>query len=220
MPILYTAFIEDRTITNGADFLKLCTRNFGIASDIRDEPLPILPPIHFEPDPYYEQTYKRAVERNNKVQHMTFEEAKQEIIEKCKSEAESSRIYYEDCIENNHKYLKIKKEVLNWIPPTKEHENIKKFALEQIDTCITSEKDLRRYNLDADLKDAGLYCTDKEVQEYLDDKKQYEKDNVKSAYQRWQEAIKDAEMKNLWMRQFLDSLGTISNEMSVSEEGE
>ena len=137
MPTLYTAFIEDRTITNGADFLKLCTRNFGIASDIRDEPLPILPPIHFEPDPYYEQTYKRAVERNNKVQHMTFEEAKQEIIEKCKSEAESSRIYYEDCIENNHKYLKIKKEVLNWIPPTKEHENIKKFALEQIDTCIT-----------------------------------------------------------------------------------
>ena len=194
MSTLYTAFIEDGTITNGADFLKLCTRNFGIASDIRDEPLPILPPIHFEPDPYYEQTYKRAVE-----------EAKQEIIEKCKSEAESSRIYYEDCIENNHKYLKIKKEVLNWIPPTKEHENIKKFALEQIDTCITSEKDLRRYNLDADLKDAGLYCTDKEVQEYLDDKKQYEK---------------DAEMKNLWMRQFLDSLGTISNEMSVSEEGE
>ena len=44
---------------------------------------------------------------------MTFEEAKQEIIEKYKSEAESSRIYYEDCIENNHKYLKIKKEVLN-----------------------------------------------------------------------------------------------------------
>ena len=28
MPTLYTAFIEDRTITNGADFLKLCTRNF------------------------------------------------------------------------------------------------------------------------------------------------------------------------------------------------
>jgi hypothetical protein len=68
--------------------------------------------------------------------------------------------------------------------------------------------------------DAGLYCTDKEVQEYLDDKKQYEKDNVKSAYQRWQEAIKDAEMKNLWMKQFLDSLEMISNEMSVSEEGE
>ena len=65
-----------------------------------------------------------------------------------------------------------------------------------------------------------MYCTDKEVQEYLDDKKQYEKDNVKSAYQRWQEAIKDAEMKNLWMKQFLDSLEMISNEMSVSEEGE
>lgn len=220
MSTLYTAFIEDGTITNGADFLKLCTRNFGIAFDIRDEPFPILPPIHFEPDPYYEQTYKRAVERNNKVQQMTFEEAKQEIIEKYRIKTESSKRYYEKCVKNNHKYLKIKKEVLNWIPPTKEHENIKKFALEQIDTCITSEKDLRRYNLDADLKDTGLYCTDKEVQEYLDDKKQYEKDNVKSAYQRWQEAIKDAEIKNLWMKQFLDSLGTISNEMSVSEEGE
>lgn len=213
MPTLYTAFIENGAITNGADFLKLCIRNFGIAADLKDKPLRVPVPTHFEPDPYYKQEYKRAVERNNKIQQMTLEEARQEIIEKYKRDAESSRKYYEDCVENNQKYLKVKKEIANWIPPTKEHENLKKFALEQLDGCIKSEKDLRRYERDANSENNGSYWTDKEIQEYLDDKKQFGEDGVKNAYQHWQEAIKDAEMKNLWMKQFLDSLEVIGDEI-------
>lgn len=215
MSTLYTAFIEDGTITNGADFLKLCTRNFGIASDLRDEPLSVPTPTHFEVNPYYKQQYEKAVRGYNEIQLRTYEEAKQDIIEAYKREAESYRRYYKRCVENNKKYLKIKEEILKWIPPTADHEEIKKFALDQIDYCIVSDRDLQRYKRSADMDNAGLFWTDEEVQEYLDDKKQYEKDNVKSAYQRWQEAIKDAEMKNLWMKQFLDSLKTISDKIEV-----
>lgn len=211
----YTAFIENGTITNGADFLKLCTRNFGIALDLRDEPLSVPTPTHFEPDPYYKQQYEKAVREYNEIQLRTSEEAKQDIIEDYKRKAESYRRYYKKCVENNKKYLKIKEEILKWIPLTADHEEIKKFALDQIDYCIVSDRDLQRYKRSADMDNAGLFWTDEEVQEYLDDKKQYEKDNVKSAYQRWQEAIKDAEMKNLWMKQFLDSLKTISDKIEV-----
>ena len=211
----YTAFIENGTITNGADFLKLCTRNFGIASDLRDEPLSVPTPTHFEVDLYYKQQYEKAVRGYNEIQLRTSEEAKQDIIEAYKRKAESYRRYYKRCVENNKKYLKIKEEILKWIPPTADHEEIKKFALDQIDYCIVSDRDLQRYKRSADMDNAGLFWTDEEVQEYLDDKKQYEKDNVKSAYQRWQEAIKDAEMKNLWMKQFLDSLKTISDKIEV-----
>lgn len=213
----YTAFIENGTITNGADFLKLCTRNFGIASDIRDEPLPILPPIHFEVDPYYKQQYEKAVRGYNEIQLRTSEEAKQDIIEDYKRKAESYRRYYKRCVENNKKYLKIKEEILKWIPPTTDHEEIKKFALDQINYCIVSDRDLQSYKRSADMDNAGLFWTDEEVQNYLEENKQDFKDSVENAYKRWQEAIKDAEMKNLWMKQFLDSLEIISNETSVSE---
>lgn len=213
----YTAFIENGTITNGADFLKLCTRNFGIALDLRDEPLSVPTPTHFEPDPYYKQQYEKAVREYNEIQLRTSEEAKQDIIEDYKRKAESYRRYYKKCVENNKKYLKIKEEILKWIPPTADHEKIKKFALDQIDYCIVSDRDLQSYKRSADMDNAGLFWTDKEVQNYLEENKQNFKDSVENAYKRWQEAIKDAEMKNLWMKQFLDSLEIISNETSVSE---
>lgn len=213
----YTAFIENGTITNGADFLKLCTRNFGIASDLRDEPLSVPTPTHFEPDPYYKQQYEKAVRGYNEIQLRTSEEAKQDIIEDYKRKAESYRRYYKKCVENNKKYLKIKEEILKWIPPTADHGEIKKFALDQIDYCIVSDRDLQGYKRSADMDNAGLFWTDEEVQNYLEKNKQNFKDSVENAYKRWQEAIKNAEMKNLWMKQFLNSLEIISNETSVSE---
>ena len=42
MPTGYTAFIEDGDITTGKEFLLLCLRNFGIAIDVRDEPLTVM----------------------------------------------------------------------------------------------------------------------------------------------------------------------------------
>ena len=59
MPTGYTAGIEDGTITTGKDFLKLCTRAFGIAMDLRDEPLSVPTPAKFEPDTYYRDRVDR-----------------------------------------------------------------------------------------------------------------------------------------------------------------
>ena len=39
MPTGYTSYIQDGDITTGKDFLKLCLRNFGVAINMRDEPL-------------------------------------------------------------------------------------------------------------------------------------------------------------------------------------
>lgn len=76
----YTAQIENGNITTGKDFLKLCTRAFGIAMDMREKPLSVPTPTQFEPDPYYKQKYDKAVEVRNKWKQMTFDEAKQKDI--------------------------------------------------------------------------------------------------------------------------------------------
>ena len=55
MPTGYTAYIKDGDITTGKDFLKLCLRNFGVAIDMRDEPLSKPVPTQFEPNPYYKK---------------------------------------------------------------------------------------------------------------------------------------------------------------------
>ena len=75
MPTGYTSYINDGEITSGKEFLKLCTRAFGIAVDLKDESLDVPTPNHFEPDPYYEKAYKDSLKSRDKTYHMTFEEA-------------------------------------------------------------------------------------------------------------------------------------------------
>lgn len=205
MPTGYTVYIKNRDITTGKEFLKLCTRNFGIAIDIRDESLSVPTPTHFEPNSYYKKAYDKAVEVRNKYRKMTFDEAKQKMIENYNERIASSKKYLKDCKSEDEKYKKVRDEVAKWNPPTSEHEGLKKFALEQIDMsmntsyCKYLEDDINRQ---LDVSDEAVFAYMNEINE------QCEKD-VERAYRRWQEDLKRADEKNIWMQQFLDSLENI-----------
>lgn len=67
MPTGYTAQIEDRRITNAKDFLLLCTRAFGVAIDIKDEPLSTPTPMEFEPDEYFKINLQRKQQLTNTI---------------------------------------------------------------------------------------------------------------------------------------------------------
>jgi hypothetical protein len=114
----YTAYIEDGDITTGKDFLKLCTRAMGIAMGLRDKNLSVPTPTHFEPDNYYKEQYKKALDEFIKNQNMTFEEA---ILQMKKSHVERTTDYRKlvgKMIDQNQKYQKVRDEVANWLPPT------------------------------------------------------------------------------------------------------
>ena len=205
MPTGYTSYIQDGDITTGKDFLKLCTRNFGIAMDMRDEPLSVPVPTHFEPNPYYKKDYDKTVEVRNKYKQMTFDEAKQEMINNHKKSVESAKKALGKYISEDEKYMKVRSEIEKWIPPTSEHENLKKFALEQIDVSLNTS--VREYcneelNKELDIGDEAVYTYMNDINEF------YEKD-VERAYRRWQEELKRTAEKNMWMQQFLDSLENI-----------
>ena len=105
------------------------------------------------------------------------------------------------------KYLKVRNEVDSWIPPTSEHEELKKFALNQID--ISMNTDYCKYceeelNKELDISDDAVWKYINDINEF------YEKDTER-AYQRWQEELKRAADKNKWMKQFLDSLENIDD---------
>ena len=202
MPTGYTSYIKDGKITSGKEFLKLCTRAFGIAVDLKDESLDVPTPNHFEPHPYYERAYKDSLASREKAYSMTLEEVKEDIISKYddnKGRAAKILEWYKD---EDKKYLKVREEVEKWIPPTPEHENLKKFCLEQIDMSLNTalyewcEKDINK----------ELDTSDDTIKKCIDILRDNADKQVKRRYEKWQEELKRVEEKNLWMKQFLNSL--------------
>ena len=202
MPTGYTSYIKDGKITSGKEFLKLCTRAFGIAVDLKDESLDVPTPNHFEPHSYYEKAYKDSLVSREKAYSMTLEEAKEDMISKFKNNKASAKRCLKDYKDEDKKYLKVREEVEKWIPPTPEHENLKKFCLEQIDMSLNTalyewyEKDINK----------ELDTSDDTIKKYIDILRDNADEKLKRAYKKYQEELKRVEEKNLWMKQFLDSL--------------
>lgn len=208
----YTSYINDGKITNGADFLKLCTRNFGVAIELKDEDLSVPTPIHFEPDPYYKEQYEKAVKKRNKYRKMTLDEAREEFIDQSIENINSTKSHLKNLIGENDKYRAIKNEIMQWIPPTSDHEKLKEYAINQLDISMNSADTIKYYKEESDKM---IDDNEKAVTEYLDRKREMTEGNVIRSYKKWQENIKETEKKNLWMKQFLDSLEMIQDETRV-----
>ena len=205
----YTAYIQDGAITTGKDFLKLCLRNFGIGINMRDEPLSKPVPTHFEPDPLYKKYYDKAVEDRDNFKKMSFEQVKQQLVEEQKKDVESIKESIDKYIAEDKKYIKVRKEIENWNPPTSEHEDLKKFALHQIDISLNTDK-IEYYNEKLNLKLDISDIKDEAVYTHINNMNKFYEQNVERTYKNWQREIKRAADKNIWMKQFLDSVDNIS----------
>lgn len=91
MPTGYTAFIEDGDITTSKEFLLLCLRNFGIAIDVRDEPLTVPTPTHFKPCVYAQNRYIAAIEHLKEVKNISFDVAKQQMTKEHRDQVDFAK---------------------------------------------------------------------------------------------------------------------------------
>lgn len=203
MPTGYTAHIEDGEITTGKEFLKLCTRAFGVAIDVKDEPLSTPTPSSFEPSPFYKESYDRALKKLEEVNKMTFDEAKIKMRADYEKRISDYKHYAERETAMNEKYAKVRKEVEEWIPPTEEHEGLKKFALEQIDMCVTKQEYIDEY---LEKSKEEFDDSDEAVQNYINDIVDYYQRDAERSYKSWKEELERTRSKNEWMTKFLDSL--------------
>ena len=207
MPTGYTKYIEDNTITTGTDFLKLCTRNFGVSVDVKDCDLSVATPEHAEVDPCYEKIYRDCLEKKNRYRKMSLSSAKQDMCDHWRDKTANAKQILDRYLQSNQKYLKIRKEIEEWIPPTKEHIELKQFALKQIDISMCKKTDIEFYKK---RMNEELNLSDAEVKRYLSENiSLYEQETIE-AYQAWQEQVKQAEERTLWMKQFLKSLENIN----------
>lgn len=203
MPTGYTAGIEDGTITTGKDFLKLCTRAFGIAMDLRDKPLSVPTPTKFEPDTYYRDRIEKEKAALENAKNMSFEDAKAKMAKSYEDRIKMYNSIAERYIENNKKYAKVRAEVEAWNPPTKEHYNLKKFALEQIDMCIEKQEWIDEYLQKSNEK---LDDSDEAVKKFIAEEIESCHESVVRAEASWEEELERVASKNAWMEKFLSSL--------------
>lgn len=203
MPTGYTAGIEDGKITTGKDFLKLCTRAFGIAMDLRDEPLSVPTPTKFEPNTYYRDKIDREKTELENAKNISFEDAKAKMIKYHADRVGLYKSMVEDSIKKNEKYAKVRAEVEAWNPPTKEHYNLKRFALEQIDMSIEKQEWIDEW---LELSNEKLDDSDEAVEKFINEQIERCHKSVKFAEEQWEAELKRVTSKNAWMEKFLSSL--------------
>ena len=198
MPTGYTAFIEEGDITTGREFILLCTRAFGVAMAIRDEPLTIPTPKVFKPDiEYNTNCLKKAIDEKARLTEMTKEEWHAECVKDREKRIAEAKKHYEDDLELDKKYLKIRQEIKDWNAPENCIE-IKKFALEQIEISRPYLKHdqewltLAEREIDEDeLFDVHMKSCEKEIK--------YHQEEIARK-------IRDAEEKTQFMKDLCDSL--------------
>lgn len=135
MPTGYTYLIEkDCTFK---EYTLSCARAFGALIHMRDEPAdaPITIP---DEDALGGKYHLEELAKAKKLLSEWSDMLPAIRIEKYKSYKEEKITYYMDQITANDlieiKYDKMKKEVHAWVPPSEDHEGLKTFMLEQIET--------------------------------------------------------------------------------------
>ena len=185
----------------------MCIRAFGVCSDQREDSLSAPLRTQFEADDFYQRHLEDVEIDIKKYESMSDEE----LYEKRKSSLESEIIRYKNRIKEMYKqnelYSKIRSEIEKWIPPTSEHNNIKEFALEQIDISYETTDYAKRSLLEA--KESLEKLSIDNISEIRNDiLTGLEKD--RSYYQnKIIEERNRVDSRNLFMKQFLDSLNTM-----------
>ncbi len=133
MPTGYTAFIENGQITTAKDFIMLCARAFGATVIMKDEPLSKPIPEVFSCSNYYSETICKLQEELKRLQNLTLHEAQEEADDDYKKrflEYTQGKQKDEKLLEQ---YNSMEEEIRKWVPPTYEHQNLKDFAINQIE---------------------------------------------------------------------------------------
>ena len=192
MPTGYTQQIIDGTVKTPKEFLHLCLRNFGICVSMRDEPLNSQGDYTEYIKKYYQDTIgylNKALENAKKEYARISNLSDDDLYEMYVKKFTDNRNYYQkrtdEAKKQNSKFQIFYDVIKNW-DCSEEFNNIKKFALDQIDIS----------------KEAEDYYTDELSKEMLT-KKEFISDGK---YKYKEDLLKNAEEDVNYNQERLDSI--------------
>lgn len=197
MPTGYTSNIYEGENMSGADFIKRCARAFGAYVMVRDEPLDNEVPDRFEVSSWNKE---RLLESNKELQRyytMSLEEAQKEADVQYEKKVKYNIEQIDKLKELKKRYQQTLDEVRRWSPPTKDHVNLKKYCIEQLETSINHDCDLSYY-IEEVKHYSGQEWLDMSIASCLRDIEYHSKQQA--------EENKRVDERNEWIRQLKESL--------------
>ena len=200
MPTGYTDRLlsgKDKTLK---DFVLTCARSFAPCIGT-DDSLDIKIPEEFKIDSYFEEQFLKS--KNELEQFLLLDN--EQITAKFFNDLNKQILTIQDIIRDNEKNNDIIKNMMElvseWIPPSKQYDNLKLFVLDQLSMSIESNKwfedrinelKIRQENFDLDSY-------------YNETIKQLNK-NLRDNHERWGEELSRISYNNRWIKQLRKSL--------------
>ena len=184
MPTGYTSKIEDGQ--SFEDFVLGCARAFGACLDQRDDPMFDKPKLREELGAFHTMNHEQKLANGN--------ELREEAIARAQK-------YLNDKIVLKSKYESMRDKVRGWNPPTPDHMNLKTFMIEQINSSIDFDCNVK-YALDELEKRTKMTAM-----EYYDEAVSKLEWSVKYHEEEIAKERKRVEESNNWILELYKSLG-------------
>lgn len=192
MPTGYTACIDDGATFE--QFVWRCARGMGACIMMRDDPWDKPIPESFEPSKYYFESVESAEKKLAAINAMTVEE----ITERQVADNAAIRVNNErrrtEREEQKRNYAAIKAKVEAWTPPTADHEGLRSFMLEQLETGKPYEAWQENENTIVEPEEWRQAQIEKVMQEVARAKDEWNKEQERTAG------------RNGWIKQLRDSI--------------
>ncbi len=141
MPTGYTAGVQDGTITEFGAFAMQCARAFGALIEMRDDPMDAPVPQEFKPSDYHVKAKAEAEARL--IQLVAMDEG--EAHDRAKAEFDAAVVdlneYRAKAAEQGQRYLKMLNKATAWTAPTKDHDGLRDFMINQLNESIRHDCD-------------------------------------------------------------------------------
>lgn len=145
MPTGYTCKVQDGSVVELKDYILGCARQFGALVHMREDGKDV--DIRYrEVSDYHLEELNKAYARLKEVKIITDDEIQNKIDENYDENIKSMNRMLKNKKDSQKKYSDMIEKVNNWNPPTKEHNNLKEFALKQLRDSIDWDCDLTYIN--------------------------------------------------------------------------
>lgn len=194
MPTGYTAKLCDKEVPF-KEFALTCARNFGALVEMREDGLEVPIPEQFEVSHYHEEAMRKALLQLAALSKMSLAEAElkaEEEYQEAKARWEKSN---KAQIATRDRLLSMRAQVTNWQPPSPDHEGLKSFMIEQLDSTLRYDGTIHPFSIK---KQSGLEWIRHQEESARRDI-EYHKSEQKKEEKRTQE-------RNLWLAQLRASL--------------
>ena len=206
MPTGYTSGIIDGDITTFEQFATQCTRAFGATIHMRDDSLDV-PYEPRTPSEYYTSSLQSRKEELERIKAISDEEIIQELQSSWKENLE----YHEKGLERDKANLEKLNSILAsakaWVPPTEDHEGLRDFMIEQIESTIKVDGDPSYHvNKIVQIKQEMKDGIDPKV--YREERIKEIKDKISYYEVEHQKELVRCKQSNDWMEKFFGSIQT------------